>query len=175
MAAATPPTRHPQGTAKKCHSVSIAWTSGAATAPATEDPHPLLRIQDCRVAVPRSWGTGSRDFVPSVGLTISCRDICRQLRKGKHAVPKNTLSTHPKRTKQLSNRVKIIWCTKNRPDTVLTLDVCSIRSIWLGPHMFWMFVEGHIHDVIYHCAFCQAPRSVTTFHYHVTSLNESVC
>ena len=35
-----------------------------------------------------------------------------------------------------------------------------------------MFVEGHIHDVIYHCAFCQAPRSVTTFHYHVTSLNE---
>ena len=100
MAAATPHTWHPQGIAKKCHSVSIAWTSGAATIIATEDPHPLLRIQDCRVAIPRSWGTGSRDFVPSVGLTISCCDFCRQLRKGKHAVPQNTLSTRLKRRKQ---------------------------------------------------------------------------
>ena len=124
-----PPHTAPTGHTKKCHSVSIAWTSGAATVIATEDPHPLLRIQDCRVQKPPRWGTGSRDFVPSVGLTISCCDFCRQLRKGKHAVPQNTLSTHPKRTKQLSNRVKIIWCTKNRPDTVLTLDVCSIRSI----------------------------------------------
>ena len=87
---------------KKCHSVRIAWTSGAATAivMATEDPHPLLRIQDCRVVHPRSWGTGSRDFVPRVGLTISCCDFCRQLRKGKHAVPQNTFSTRLKRREQ---------------------------------------------------------------------------
>ena len=114
-----PNTWHPQGTAKKCHSVSIAWTSGAATATATatEDPHPLLRIQDCRVAVPRSWGTGSRDFVPSVGLTISCCDFCRQLRNGKHAVPQNTLSTHLKRTKHMSYHVKTGWFTQQRLET----------------------------------------------------------
>ena len=101
----------PTGDSKKCHSVRIAWTSGAATAPATEDPHPLLRIQDCRVLIPRSWGTGSRDFVPSVGLTISCRDFCRQLRKGKHAVPKNTLSTHLKRTKHMSCQDRVVHAT----------------------------------------------------------------
>ena len=116
-----PNTWHPQGTAKKCHSVSIAWTSGAATATATatEDPHPLLRIQDCRVAVPRSWGTGSRDFVPSVGLTISCREFCRQLRNGKHAVPKNTLSTHPKRTKHMSYHVNTGWFARTASGNVM--------------------------------------------------------
>ena len=101
----------PTGDSKKCHSVRIAWTSGAATAKAIEDPHPLLRIQDCRVAVPRSWGTGSRDFVPSVGLTISCRDFCRQLRNGKHAVPQNTLSTHLKRTKHMSCQDRVVHAT----------------------------------------------------------------
>ena len=109
------PSQHmaPTGDSKKCHSVSIAWTSGAATATATatEDPHPLLRIQDCRVAVPRSWGTGSRDFVPSVGLTISCRDFCRQLRNGKHTVPQNTLSTHLKRTKHMSCQDRVVHAT----------------------------------------------------------------
>ena len=116
-----PPHTAPTGESKKCHSVRIAWTSGAATASflATEDPHPLLRIQDCRVAVPHGWGTGSRDVVPSVGLAISCRDFCRQLRKGKHAVPKNTLSTHPKRTKHMSYRVNTGWFARTASGNVI--------------------------------------------------------
>ena len=121
MAAATPPTHGTHRAHKKCHSVSIAWTSGAATATATatEDPHPLLRIQDCRVAVPRSWGTGSRDFVPSVGLTISCCDFCRQLRKGKHAVPQNTLSTHPeKRNRNVKCQKTVTHASWKRPTPV---------------------------------------------------------
>ena len=36
-----PPTHGTHRAHKKCHSVSIAWTSGAATAMATEDPHQL--------------------------------------------------------------------------------------------------------------------------------------